>query len=102
MIELGPVLLKIENVNLAYGDKIILRGVNAEVKELKRPDGKGQVVGFLGPSGIGKTSLFRIVAGLDEPTSGRVVLNGTDRPVHPGLVGVVAQNYILFENRTVL
>jgi polar amino acid transport system ATP-binding protein/sulfate transport system ATP-binding protein len=58
------------------------------------------VVGFLGPSGIGKTQLFRIVSGLNKPTSGKVTLND-DKEVHPGLVGVVAQNYPLFENRTV-
>lgn len=96
----GPTLLKLENVCLNYGDKVILRNVNAEIKELIRTDGKGQVVGFLGPSGIGKTQLFRIIAGLNAPTSGTVVLDG-GKAVHPGLVGVVAQNYPLFDNRTV-
>src|ERR1700684_2217105 len=59
-------------------------------------------VGFLGPSGIGKTQLFRIIAGLNKPTSGRVTINGQDRPVQPGEVGVVAQDYPLFEHRTVM
>jgi ABC-type nitrate/sulfonate/bicarbonate transport system ATPase subunit len=97
----GPVLLKIENVCLNYGDKVILRNVCAQINEIVRSDGKGQVVGFLGPSGIGKTQLFRIVAGLNKPTSGSVILDG-GLPVHPGLVGVVSQGYTLFDHRTVL
>lgn len=100
---LGQTLLKIENVNLEYDGRAILRDVNAEVRDIIVPGRvTGQVVGFLGPSGCGKTSLFRIIAGLNPPTSGRVTLNGTDRPVRAGEVGVVAQSYPLFENRTVL
>jgi ABC-type Fe3+/spermidine/putrescine transport system ATPase subunit len=57
---------------------------------------QGQVVGILGPSGCGKTTLFRIIAGLHAPTSGRVSVNGFDRPVRAGEVGVVAQSYPLF------
>lgn len=48
------------------------------------------------------TSLCRIMAGLNSPTSGRVVLNGFDRAAEAGEVGVVAQSYPLFEHRTVL
>jgi ABC-type nitrate/sulfonate/bicarbonate transport system ATPase subunit len=98
---LGPPLLRIDHVCLEYGGRPILRDVSAEILEIKRADSKGQVVGFLGPSGIGKTQLFRIIAGLNKPTSGQVVLDG-GTPVHPGLVGVVAQNYLLFEHRTVM
>jgi ABC-type nitrate/sulfonate/bicarbonate transport system ATPase subunit len=100
-MENSPTLLKIENVCLDYNGRPILKNVNATVQEIKRDAGKGQVVGFLGPSGIGKTQLFRIIAGLNQPTSGTVVLNG-GIPVHPGLVGVVAQNYPLFEHRTIM
>lgn len=76
--------------------------MNAEIKNLIVPgETRGQVVGFIGPSGIGKTSLFRIIAGLNNPSSGHVMLNGFDRPVHPGEVGVVAQSYPLFDHRTV-
>ena len=99
----GTTLLKIEHVNLSYDDKVILRDVNAEIRDIIR-EGRtqGQVVGFLGPSGIGKTQLFRIVAGLNQPTSGQVLVNSTLTPVKAGMVGVVAQNYPLFENRTIL
>jgi len=97
----GPTLLKIDHVSLSYNGRPILRDVCAEVRELVRTDGKGQVVGFLGPSGVGKTQLFRIIAGLNQPTSGQILLKNGEA-THPGLVGVVAQNYPLFEHRTVL
>lgn len=98
----GDTLLKIDHVGLSYGDKVILRDVNAEIRDILR-EGRtqGQVVGFLGPSGIGKTQLFRIIAGLNHPTSGQVLVNSTLAPVKAGMVGVVAQNYPLFENRTI-
>lgn len=98
----GETLLKIDHVSLSYDDKVILRDVNAEIRDIIR-EGRtqGQVVGFLGPSGIGKTQLFRIVAGLNHPTSGQVLVNSTLTLVKAGMVGVVAQNYPLFENRTI-
>ena len=95
-------LLKIDHVGLSYEDKVILRDVNAEIRDIVREGHtQGQVVGFLGPSGIGKTQLFRIIAGLNHPTSGQVLVNSTLTPVKAGMVGVVAQNYPLFENRTI-
>jgi polar amino acid transport system ATP-binding protein/sulfate transport system ATP-binding protein len=100
-VNLGPTLLKIDNVCLSYDDKIVLKNVNAEIREILRNQNKGQIFGFLGPSGVGKTQLFRIIAGLNKPSSGSVTLNG-GTPVHPGLVGVVSQNYPLFEHRTVI
>ncbi len=98
----GETLLKVDHVSLSYDDKIILRDVNAEIRDIVR-EGRtqGQVVGFLGPSGIGKTQLFRIIAGLNHPTSGQVLVNSTLTPVKAGMVGVVAQNYPLFENRAI-
>src|SRR5215472_1515612 len=99
----GKTLLKVDDVSLEYDGRPILKQVTAEIKDIIRPDCvQGQVVGFLGPSGIGKTQLFRIIAGLNKPTSGRVTVNGADRPVQAGEVGVVAQDYPLFGHRTVM
>ena len=96
-------LLRVENVTHAFGENIVLRDVNLEIKNIRRPGmTQGQVVGLLGPSGVGKTSLFRILAGLDKPDSGRVLLTEDQKPVERGMVGVVAQNYPLFAHRTVL
>src|SRR6266403_3300239 len=98
----GKTLLKVEDVSLEYDGRPILKHVSAEIKVIICTDHvQGQVVGFLGPSGIGKTQLFRIIAGLNKPTSGQVLVNSTLTPVKAGMVGVVAQNYPLFENRTI-
>ncbi|MEO7309680.1 MAG: ABC transporter ATP-binding protein [Chitinophagaceae bacterium] len=98
---IGEVLLKAENINLSFGGKQILRDVNMEIKNIVRPGVKqGQVVSLIGRSGIGKTQLFKTLAGLQKPTSGSVTLHGT-MPVKAGDMGVVFQNYYLFEWRTV-
>jgi NitT/TauT family transport system ATP-binding protein len=60
------------------------------------------VLGLLGPSGMGKTTLFKILAGLDTPDAGQVLVGVGQKPVERGMVGVVAQNYPLFNHRTVL
>lgn len=97
------VLLKIDNVSLTLGENTILRTINAIIEDTKRPDvTQGQVIGLLGPSGVGKTKLFEILAGLLKPTSGRVILGEQEIPVQVGQVGVVAQKYPLFMHRTVL
>jgi len=96
-------ILKVENVSLTLGGTKILRDVNVDVKNVTRPGlTQGQVVGLLGPSGIGKTCLFRILAGLMPPESGRVLVDEPLKPVERGMVGVVAQNYPLFAHRTVM
>lgn len=99
----GKTLLKIDNVSLEYDGRPVLAGVTAEVRDIVVPGRvQGQVVGILGPSGCGKTTLFRIIAGLHAPTSGQVSVNGFNRPVRAGEVGVVAQSYPLFEHRSVM
>jgi NitT/TauT family transport system ATP-binding protein len=101
--EYGATILKVTGVSKTLSGTHILRDVNLEIKDVRRPDKiAGQVVGLLGPSGIGKTSLFRILAGLDPADSGQVLLGPELKPVQRGMVGVVAQNYPLFAHRTVL
>ena len=80
---------------------IALRHLSLSIKDIK---GKPQIVSLLGPSGSGKTTALRIIAGLDEPTSGCVTItNGKGmRSVKVGDVGVVFQRYPLFEDLTVL
>src|SRR5262249_41821598 len=101
--EVRECLLKVENVSLTLGGKLILKDVNAEIKNIVRPGlQQGQVVALLGPSGIGKTRLFRIMAGLDDPDTGQVLVGDPPKPVKKGEVGVVAQQYPLFRHRTVM
>ena len=117
---LGQALLTIENINVSY-DHPVLVNVNANIKDIKcthidpstgKPFVKGQVVALLGPSGYGKTQLFRTIAGLNKPNSGIVYINNCNCgregctkercAVHAGDVGVVAQSYPLFPHRTVM
>jgi polar amino acid transport system ATP-binding protein/sulfate transport system ATP-binding protein len=101
--EYKETLLKVEGVSVNFGTEPVLRDVNLEIKDLVRPGmSQGQVVGLLGPSGMGKTTLFRVLAGLDAPSSGTVLIEKEGVPVHKGMVGVVAQSYPLFAHRTVL
>src|SRR5512144_330152 len=100
--EYRDIILKATNVSLKLGGNVILRDLNLEIHDLYRPDCvTGQVVGLLGPSGIGKTRLFRVLSGIDQPNTGTVTIGAKGIPVQRGMVGVVAQNYPLFEHRTV-
>ena len=99
---LGDTLLTIDSICLSYDGVPILKNVNAEIKNIMRPGQKqGQVVGLLGPSGVGKTTLFRILSGLLKPDSGEVRI-GDGVNIQRGCVGVVAQHYPLFAHRTVM
>jgi len=101
--ELRSTLLRIDGVRAAYDDHVVLDRIDAEIKDVVRPGvTQGQVVAILGPSGCGKTTLFRILAGLAAPAAGRVLLGERLEPVRAGMVGVVHQQYPLFEHRRVL
>lgn len=100
-------ILRVKDLSLAFGESVILKGVNFEIKNVVRPGmEQGQVLAILGPSGVGKTQIFRAIAGLDIPTAtmGGSITIGEERqvPVTPGLVGVVSQHYPLFMHRKVL
>ncbi|HWB27230.1 MAG TPA: ATP-binding cassette domain-containing protein [Chitinophagaceae bacterium] len=94
-------LLQVENIHLQYDDKIILRDINFCIKDIVRPGmAQGQVVSLIGRSGIGKTQLFKILSGLQQPASGHVWIN-KQQEVKAGDMGVVFQDYYLFEWRTI-
>ncbi|MGH7070847.1 MAG: ABC transporter ATP-binding protein [Acetobacteraceae bacterium] len=65
---------------------------------------KGEFITFLGPSGCGKTTILRIIAGLVQPSAGRIFAQGADitaRPTHLRNMGLVFQNYALFPHLSV-
>ena len=96
------ILLKANNINLEFNNKRILREVNFEIHDIVRPHvTQGQVISLIGRSGIGKTQLFKILSGLKTPTSGQVLVHKEQRQVQAGDMGVVPQNYYLFEWRKV-
>jgi ABC-type nitrate/sulfonate/bicarbonate transport system ATPase subunit len=94
-------VLQSKNVCLSYDGKPILRDINFEIKNIVRPAmNQGQVISLIGRSGIGKTQLFKLLSGLQTPTSGEILIHGNQR-VKPGDMGVIFQNYYLFEWRSV-
>src|SRR5665213_1710990 len=94
-------MLRIEALNAHYGASHILQGVDLHVAP-------GRIAGVLGRNGVGKTTTVRAVMGLVPPSSGRVVLDGTDiagwPPHHVARAGVayVPEGRLIFPDLTVL
>jgi iron(III) transport system ATP-binding protein len=95
--------LVVENLHLQYGDNLILKGVSMTLSP-------GEVVALLGASGSGKTTLLRSVAGLEQPSRGRIAIGdsvlfdaerGIDMPVEQRSLGLVFQSYALWPHKTV-
>lgn len=101
--EMKERLMTIENLGISYGPKVVLRDVNLHIDNVVRPGmAQGQTVALLGPSGIGKTQLFKAMAGLLVPTTGAVLINQPQVKVQAGQIGVVQQAYPLLQHRTIL
>src|SRR6185503_7674818 len=89
--------IEIKNVSKAFGTFAALKDVSFNVPP-------GQLVALLGPSGGGKTTMLRIIAGLEMADSGTVLLEGedaTDRSARDRGVGFVFQHYALFRHMSV-
>src|ERR671921_2267258 len=93
----GMAFLTLEGVSKEFGTFTAVRDVSLTID-------KGEFVSLLGPSGCGKTTTLQMIAGLVEPTEGRISLDGRDitreKPNRRGL-GVVFQSYALFPHMTV-
>jgi polar amino acid transport system ATP-binding protein/sulfate transport system ATP-binding protein len=95
------VLLDVAGVRLELGDSLILDELSFKVIDRVREGTiTGQVVGLLGPSGVGKTRLLRIIAGLDTPNKG-TVRGQAGAELEPGSVGFVFQDYPLLQHHSV-
>ena len=97
----GEVLLDVSKVRLSLGGTPVLADITFQVEDrVREGEITGQVVALLGPSGVGKTRLLRIIAGLDAPDGGTVRgQNGAE--LAAGSVGYVFQDYPLLQHRTV-
>jgi ABC-2 type transport system ATP-binding protein len=80
-------MIEVENLSKRYNDKLAVDGLSFTVQP-------GIVTGFLGPNGAGKSTTMRMIAGLDEPTSGRVRVNGAnyrDAPAPMAQLGILLE-----------
>ena len=92
-----PVGVKIEDVDMSYGTTPVLRNINLEIAP-------GEFFAFLSPSGCGKTTLLRLIAGFNKAERGRVFVGGADishLPPWKRDVGIVFQSYALWPHMTV-
>ena len=93
--------LKLKNINLTFGKEKILDGLNLSIN-------KGQFIAITGVSGSGKTSLLRIICGLEKPNDGEVHLDNNillnDKisiPTEKRNIGLVIQEKVLFPHLNV-
>ena len=94
-------MIKLENVHKSFGKNEVLKGIDLHIE-------KGKVVVIIGPSGSGKSTVLRTMNYLEEPTSGKVIVDGMDLSDKSKLnevraeVGMVFQNFNLFPHMTVM
>jgi sulfate/thiosulfate transport system ATP-binding protein len=91
------VSIELKDVSKRFGEINAVNRVNFSVKE-------GELMALLGPSGGGKTTVLRMIAGLELPTEGDIFIGGrrvNHIPVQKRNIGFVFQNYALFKNMTV-
>jgi sulfate/thiosulfate transport system ATP-binding protein len=89
--------IELRNVSKTFGEVAAVNKVNFSVKE-------GELMALLGPSGGGKTTVLRMIAGLEVPTDGDIFIRGqrvNDISVQKRNIGFVFQNYALFKNMNV-
>ena len=89
--------ISLRNVKKSFGEVEIIPDISLDIKE-------GEFVVFVGPSGCGKSTLLRLIAGLEDTSSGTILLDGEDMtkapPARRGLA-MVFQSYALYPHMTV-
>ena len=95
------IILRLEKLSFKFGRKIILDNLNLRL-------GNGQILGLLGPNGVGKTTIFNIITGLISPDFGSVIINSEKINKYPIYqrtlqfkIGFVPQNGGFFHDLTV-
>ncbi|MFC6489988.1 ABC transporter ATP-binding protein [Nitratireductor sp. GCM10026969] len=89
--------LKLENIYKSFGATEVLKGIDLEVAD-------GEFVIFVGPSGCGKSTLLRVIAGLEDATSGQVLIDGASVDAVPPAkrgIAMVFQSYALYPHLNV-
>ena len=85
--------LEIKNLSYSFGDNHILKDINIYVKE-------NEMVAIVGSSGVGKYTLFNLIAGVLKKKSGEIIINGSDDYI--GKVAYMLQKDLLFEHKTII
>lgn len=96
-IPTSPAAASVVGLSKKFGQASVLENISFDVAE-------GEVLVLLGASGSGKTTILRIIAGLEMPYTGKVILHGkdvTELPARERGVGVIFQSYALFPKMTV-
>ncbi|MGT2947793.1 amino acid ABC transporter ATP-binding protein [Streptococcus devriesei] len=92
-------MLELKNISKRFGQKVIFDQFNLSIPE-------GKILSLVGPSGGGKTTLLRMLAGLEKIDSGQVIYNDEEVPINHlenrNLLGFVFQDFQLFPHLTVL
>ena len=91
--------LELKNISKIYQDD---NGETLAIKNFSYKFENGEFVTLLGPSGCGKSTLLSIIAGLESPSSGNVLLNGIDITNKRSNIGYMLQKDYLLEWRTIL
>ena len=94
---MGESILQLQQIRKSFANTEVLKGIDLEA-------GQGEFITLLGASGCGKTTTLRIIAGLELPDSGQVILEGhniTDWEPNKRDVNTVFQNYALFPHMNV-
>jgi putative spermidine/putrescine transport system ATP-binding protein len=89
--------LRLEDVHKSFGETVAVAGIDLEIAD-------GEFFSMLGPSGSGKTTTLRMIAGFEQPSSGRILLRGRDVSGVPPFdrdVNTVFQDYALFPHMNV-
>ena len=84
----------IRNAELYYGDFKALKGISLEIPENK-------ITAFIGPSGCGKSTLLALIAGIERPSGGEVLVDGEPVRAPTGKAGLMPQRDQLFDWRTI-
>jgi ABC-type Fe3+/spermidine/putrescine transport system ATPase subunit len=97
LVDPPPAAASVVGLSKRFGKTSVLENISFDVAE-------GEVLVLLGASGSGKTTILRIIAGLEMPYTGKVILHGkdvTEMPARERGVGVIFQSYALFPKMTV-
>ena len=94
---MSDIVIQLDHVRKSFGDFVAVEHANFGIQQ-------GEFFAMLGPSGCGKTTTLKMIAGFEQPTSGKVLLNGVDVsrvPPYKRNVNTVFQQYALFPHMTV-